>query len=183
MLIFVLFRQTLWIIVGMSHCQWKSRVCCRGWSLWTLIVCCWADCCFCFIFTDVLLLLRLFLLQAKGDYPQGSHGWLLKWAVLYLLWHRVDMMISQLLLFLLDHHLPSHLCCNYDLKCCLMNLQVIKSNGSVRIDYNLFWLKLSWNILSRLSFLPPSPGQPLPPPVHYLGWVVVGFGWGSMSAT
>ena len=113
--------QTLWIIAGVLHWQWKSWFCCCRWSLWALIVRYWADCCHCFVFTAVLLLLWLFLLQAKGDYPQESHGWLLKWAVLYLLWHRVDMMIFQLLLFMLDHHLPSHLCCDYDLKCCLMN--------------------------------------------------------------
>ena len=75
-------------------------------ALFLLFCCC---CCGCFCFRRRETIRR----SLMDDF------WSWQFCVCYdteLMWW-----FFQLLSFMLDHHLPSHLCCNYDLKCCLMN--------------------------------------------------------------
>ena len=65
---------------GKLLCSWFAfyvnvlLFCSCRWSMRALNVGYWTECCCCSVFTAVLLLLCLFLFQAKGDYPQESHG-------------------------------------------------------------------------------------------------------------
>ena len=52
------------------------------WSMRAVTVGYWTECCCCSGFTAVLLLLCLFLFQAKGDHKKKSPGWFLNWAAL-----------------------------------------------------------------------------------------------------